>query len=109
MMPHGKPRPVTYKGVDYPSFAAVDKAHGWYTGRFRNAYELGTEDLIGRPQGGGISVTIGDTTYESYSAAGRALGYPPNYIRVCAVEGRLDRLGEHPRAGTKAPRKRLIK
>ena len=108
-MPRGKPTPVTYKGVDYPSFQAVDRAHGWYLGRFIRAHRSGTEDLIGRPQGGGIAVTIGDTTYESYSAAGRALGYPPNYIRTCALEGRLDRLGEHPRAGTKKARKKLAK
>ena len=97
-------QPVIYEGVRYPSFSAVDRAHGWYPGRFRAAYRGGHEDRIGRR-----GVSVGDQTFPTYAAAAEAKGVSTGYLWRMVRDGRADEIGQHPRCGTKKARKRLAR
>jgi len=74
---HGIPKPITYRGVRYPSHQALAKAYGISYGmaqaRLKRGQPLDMPYCGGSPKGG-KKVTIGDVTYPTLTAAAKALG-----------------------------------
>ena len=76
-MRHGIPKPITYRGVRYPSHQALAKAYGigyeMAQARLKRGQSLDMPYCGGSPKGG-KKVTIGDVTYPTMTAAAKALG-----------------------------------
>lgn len=81
------PKPVTIRGVNYPSHSAAARALGVSASAVSAAVALGTQDHIGLGNAGrsrigrrGNPITIGGVTYPSQSTAARALGVSTSTI-----------------------------
>lgn len=76
-MRHGIPKPITYRGVRYPSHQALAEAYGigyeMAQTRLRRGLPLDMPYCGGSPKGG-KKVAIGGITYPTMTAAAKALG-----------------------------------
>ena len=76
-MRHGIPKPITYRGVRYPSHQALAKAYGigyeMAQARLKRGQPLDMPYCGGSPKGG-KKVAIGGITYPTMTAAAKALG-----------------------------------
>ena len=76
-MRHGISKPITYRGVRYPSHRALAEAYGisyeMAQARLRRGQPLDMPYCGGSPKGG-KKVTIGGITYPTMTAAAKALG-----------------------------------
>lgn len=72
--PHCKP--VTVRGVGYPSHAAASRALGISEATFLRAAKIGQDNIDRAGLGRGVEITVDGVAYPSKAAASRALGIP---------------------------------
>ena len=84
-------KPITIRGVTYPSHTHAAKAVGVVPSTITLAKSNGTLDLVGL--GREVPVTVRGTYYHSSRAAARALGVAESTISTALNNGTLDRVG----------------
>lgn len=90
------PRPLTIRGVSYPSIMEASRQLGIHPEVIRQTWTRGTLQEVGlkRKSGGGvpIPIRIRGITYPSVCAAARALGVIPSTIHRALDRGTLERV-----------------
>jgi len=93
-----KPKPVTIRGVTYPSISAAARAHGVRPSTIHSAMERGRLDYVGvgsskNGKWNGSPVVIRGVTYSSLREAARALGVSPQAVSTALMRGTADNVG----------------
>lgn len=87
-------KPVTIRGVDYPSYGAAAKALGVNQSTIGKAVKEGRTETVGLGfQGGGCPVMIRGVLYRTQKEAADALGLHPGTIKNALDRGTLDFAG----------------
>jgi len=94
-------RPVTIRGVDYPSIAAASRALGVRREAVDKAIAAGRLEFCGLGRGipDPMPITIRGVAYPSARAAAQALGVKPSAIYQALHVGDIDRVGRPRRRG----------
>lgn len=89
------PKPITIRGVTYPSRAAAAQVLGIQVEGLYDAIRRGTVQNAGLGQGKAkcIPITIRGVTYPSYAEAARALGVSPSSVQQAVKYGYEQRVG----------------